>query len=61
VRFVPRTEGRSARAVDGLTSWRDGSAKRAIVEFVARVCDGNGRKSVPVEDRVAVFDNDGTL
>ena len=39
-----------------LTSWRDGPAKRAILEFVASVAD-----RVPAEDRVAVFDNDGTL
>src|SRR5215207_1509778 len=39
-----------------LESWRDGPAKRAILEFVASVAD-----RVPVQDRVAVFDNDGTL
>jgi phosphoglycolate phosphatase-like HAD superfamily hydrolase len=42
-----------------LSSWRDGPAKRAIVEFVSRVCDGP--EPVPIEERVAVFDNDGTL
>jgi phosphoserine phosphatase len=42
-----------------LSSWRDGPARRAITEFVARVCDGP--EPVPVEERVAVFDNDGTL
>jgi phosphoserine phosphatase len=47
--------------VGGLSSWRDGSSKRAIVEFVARVCGVEGSEPVPVEDRVAVFDNDGTL
>jgi hypothetical protein len=45
----------------GLSSWRDGAAKRAIVEFVARVCGAGGSEPVPVEDRLAVFDNDGTL
>jgi phosphoglycolate phosphatase-like HAD superfamily hydrolase len=40
-----------------LASWTDGAARRAIVEFVERtVSDG-----VPVDERVAVFDNDGTL
>ena len=40
-----------------LTSWSDGAAKRAVVEFVERtVAD-----AVPVEERIAVFDNDGTL
>ncbi|MBI3227166.1 MAG: haloacid dehalogenase-like hydrolase [Mycolicibacterium cosmeticum] len=38
-----------------LTSWRDGPTKSAIIEFVGRAAD------LPVEERVAVFDNDGTL
>ena len=44
-----------------LSSWRDGPAKQAIVDFVARVCGHDGSEPVPVEDRLAVFDNDGTL
>jgi phosphoserine phosphatase len=44
-----------------LPSWRDGAAKRAIVGFVAQVCGEDGSQPVPVEERVAVFDNDGTL
>src|SRR5688572_11480845 len=43
-----------------LASWREGAAKQAIVEFVKRA-GGDGPDRVPVEDRVAVFDNDGTL
>ncbi|MDX1890514.1 HAD family hydrolase [Mycolicibacterium sp. 050158] len=39
-----------------LASWRDGPVKSAIVDFVARV-----KSDVPQEERVAVFDNDGTL
>ena len=45
----------------GLASWRDGPAKQAIVDFVARVTGADGSDPVPVEDRLAVFDNDGTL
>jgi phosphoglycolate phosphatase-like HAD superfamily hydrolase len=41
---------------DVLESWSDGAARRAIVAFVERVVS-----DVPVEERVAVFDNDGTL
>jgi phosphoglycolate phosphatase-like HAD superfamily hydrolase len=42
---------------DVLTSWNAGAARRAVVQFVERtLADG-----VPVEERVAVFDNDGTL
>ena len=43
-----------------LASWREGPAKRAIVEFVSRAC-GDEPDAVPIEERVAVFDNDGTL
>jgi phosphoglycolate phosphatase-like HAD superfamily hydrolase len=44
-----------------LSSWHDGEAKRAIVRFVRATCGEDGSKTVPVEERVAVFDNDGTL
>jgi hypothetical protein len=40
-----------------LTSWSPGAAKDAVVDFVERVVSAG----VPVEERVAVFDNDGTL
>jgi phosphoglycolate phosphatase-like HAD superfamily hydrolase len=50
----------SARAV-ALASWRTGPARQAIVDFVARVTGAGGSAPVPVEHRVAVFDNDGTL
>jgi phosphoserine phosphatase len=40
-----------------LASWNDGAAKQAIVAFVERAL----LDAVPVEERVAVFDNDGTL
>jgi phosphoserine phosphatase len=55
------TEDASAGLVGSLPSWRDGRAKHAIREFVARVCGEDGTAPVPVEDRLAVFDNDGTL
>jgi phosphoglycolate phosphatase-like HAD superfamily hydrolase len=44
-----------------LSTWTDGPAKQAIVEFVEATCGGNGSDPVPVDERVAVFDNDGTL
>lgn len=44
-----------------LSSWRDGPTTRAIVDFVARTCGADGSAAVPPEERVAVFDNDGTL
>jgi phosphoserine phosphatase len=48
-------------STDPLSGWRDGPARQAIVAFVERVSGGDGSAAVPVEDRVAVFDNDGTL
>ena len=42
-----------------LATWNDGAAKDAVLGFVDRVCAGPA--AVPASDRVAVFDNDGTL
>jgi phosphoglycolate phosphatase-like HAD superfamily hydrolase len=42
-----------------LPSWREGPTRSAILEFVEAVT--SGPDAVPVEERVAVFDNDGTL
>jgi phosphoserine phosphatase len=47
----------AARQLVALDGWRDGDAKRAIVDFVESVVS----LDMPVEERVAVFDNDGTL
>jgi phosphoglycolate phosphatase-like HAD superfamily hydrolase len=44
-----------------LSSWREGPTKQAILGFVAAACGQDGSEPVPVEERVAVFDNDGTL
>ncbi len=46
---------------DPLSSWRDGPTKAAIVAFVERAVGADGSDAVAVADRVAVFDNDGTL
>jgi phosphoserine phosphatase len=44
-----------------LESWNDGAAKSAIVDFVARVTKEGGREYVRPAERIATFDNDGTL
>jgi hypothetical protein len=44
-----------------LPSWSDSRATQAVVEFVHAITDQAGRKFVPPEDRVATFDQDGTL
>jgi phosphoglycolate phosphatase-like HAD superfamily hydrolase len=44
-----------------LASWNDGAAKKAILSFVQRVTAEGGPDFVAVDERIAVFDNDGTL
>jgi phosphoserine phosphatase len=46
---------------DPLPTWKDGAVKDAIVDYVERTCADGSPEHVPVEERVAVFDNDGTL
>ena len=52
----------SAQAqTDPLASWNDGPAKQAIVDFVRATTDQSSPKFVPPEERIATFDQDGTL
>jgi phosphoglycolate phosphatase-like HAD superfamily hydrolase len=51
----------TSQAADPLPSWNDGSARRAIVEFVSATTDKSSPKYVEPEDRIATFDQDGTL
>ncbi|MET1059655.1 MAG: HAD family hydrolase [Nocardioides sp.] len=44
-----------------LSTWRDGAAKGAILHFIDQTCTDGSAEWVPIEERVAVFDNDGTL
>ncbi|WP_206352141.1 HAD family hydrolase [Tautonia rosea] len=48
-------------ADDPLPSWNAGPAKESILSFVTRVTDEDGKDFVPPAERIAVFDNDGTL
>ena len=50
-----------AFAADPLPSWNDGKAKQSIVAFVEKVSKEGTPDFVPVPERVATFDNDGTL
>jgi len=50
-----------ALASDPLPSWNDGPNKKAIVEFVNKTTDPANPGFVPVTERIATFDNDGTL
>jgi hypothetical protein len=48
-------------AAGPLPSWNDGPAKKSIVEFVAKVTTPGSPDFVPMPERIATFDNDGTL
>jgi len=51
----------AAQAADPLPSWNDTAPKKAIVAFVEKVTKDGSPDFVPVPERIAVFDNDGTL
>jgi hypothetical protein len=46
---------------DPLAFWNDGATKKSILDFVARVTEAGGIDYVAPEQRIAAFDNDGTL
>lgn len=50
-----------AQSADPLPSWNDGAARKAIVAFVKKVTEPGGKGFVLPAERIAVFDNDGTL
>ena len=50
-----------AQSADPLPSWNDGPARRAIVQFVERVATPGRPDYIALPERIAVFDNDGTL
>src|SRR3982750_384723 len=50
-----------ARAQDPLASWNDGPAKQAVLEFVKATTTQGSSQFVPPEERIATFDQDGTL
>ena len=53
--------GESAAQDDLLPSWNDGAARTAILDFIAAATDEGDDGFVPVADRIATFDQDGTL
>lgn len=58
---IPEAAVAQERVADPLPSWNDGPVKRTILKFVEEVTDRDNPKYVPPEDRIATFDNDGTL
>ena len=62
--FLPVAESAAAQTGSAnvpLPSWNDGATKQAIIEFVSRVTTEGGEGFVPPAERIATFDNDGTL
>src|SRR5262249_23879202 len=57
----PSAPANMDQATNPLLSWNDGSARRAIVEFVTRVTKPDSPEFVSMAERIALFDNDGTL
>ena len=53
--------GVAAQATDPLPSWNDSTSKKTIVDFVTKVTQEDGTNFVPASERIATFDNDGTL
>jgi hypothetical protein len=56
-----RATSASAQGADPLPSWNDGATKQQITTFVSRVTTQGGPDFVPPAERIATFDNDGTL
>lgn len=62
ISFANATANTTHTLTDPLPSWKDGATKQRISEFVQNVTEiGNTNYYIPPEDRIAVFDNDGTL
>src|SRR5215469_16713758 len=51
----------AAAQSDPLPSWNEGTSKKAIIEFVTRITKEGSADFVPLDARIATFDNDGTL
>jgi hypothetical protein len=51
----------TTKNIDPLPSWNKGTTKQSIIKFVNEVTDESSSNYVPVDERIATFDNDGTL
>jgi len=61
IALIATLPGVAKATYDPLPSWNDGSVKKAVVDFVARVTTEGGPDFVAPAERIATFDNDGTL
>ena len=51
----------AAKTKNDLGLWNDGDTKKAITDYIARITDEKSKDFIPEDQRIAVFDNDGTL
>ena len=51
----------TSKTTDPLPSWNEGNTKKAIIDYVNDITNESSNNFIPVEDRIATFDNDGTL
>ena len=58
---TPEKQEMSTAAKDPLPSWNEGATKRSIIDFVTKTTKAGTPDFIPVADRIACFDNDGTL
>ena len=58
---VENNAGDLSNETDPLPSWNEGKTKSAILDFVKTITDKNSVSFIPVSERIATFDNDGTL
>jgi hypothetical protein len=59
--LIASAQAQTATSDNALPSWNDGPAKQAIVDFVRVTTEKRSSKFVPPEERIATFDQDGTL
>ena len=59
--LLPLGYPNKSREKDPLPSWNEGKVKQEIISFVNEVTNSQSRNFVPPKERIAVFDNDGTL
>ena len=59
--LIASAQAQTATSDNALPSWNDGPAKQAILDFVRDTTEKGSPKFVPPEQRIATFDQDGTL
>ena len=61
IAFGCNNQQKAVSVKDPLPSWNDGASKKSIIDFVTKTTTQGDADFVPVTDRIACFDNDGTL